>query len=46
MVNIVFEVTAAAPESLINISRIVPVGAEGEAIAFAPPAAHKLTLVQ
>jgi general secretion pathway protein D len=46
VVAITFEVKAAVAESQINISRIVPAGADGEAIAFVPPAAHKLTLVQ
>ena len=46
VVAITFDVTAAVKESLINISRIVSVGADGEAIAFVPPASHKLALVQ
>jgi general secretion pathway protein D len=44
--TIVFEVIAAVPESLIQISRIVPAGGDGETIAFVPPASHRLTLEQ
>jgi general secretion pathway protein D len=44
--TITFEVREAVPESHINISRIVPGGAEGEAIAVAPPSSHKLILAQ
>ena len=46
VVAITFEVTAAVPESQINISRIVPAGADGAVIAVAPPTSHKLALVQ
>lgn len=44
--TITFEVRAAVPESLINISRIVPAGSDGEAITVVPPASHRLALVQ
>jgi general secretion pathway protein D len=46
VVTVSFEVKSAAAESQISISRIVPAGADGEAIAFLPPAAHKLVLAQ
>jgi general secretion pathway protein D len=44
--TVTFEVREAVPESLITISRIVPAGANGEAITFVAPASHKLGLTQ
>jgi len=44
--TVIFEVREAVPESLITISRIVPAGANGEAISFVAPASHKLGLTQ
>jgi len=44
--TLVFEVTAAAPQSQITVSRITSSGAGGEALAFAAPAPHTLAVVQ
>jgi general secretion pathway protein D len=44
--TLVFEVTAAAPQSKITVSRITSSGAGGEALAFAAPEPHMLVVVQ
>ncbi|MBZ0106403.1 MAG: type II and III secretion system protein [Sulfuricella denitrificans] len=46
VVTLVFEVTAAAPQSQITVSRIVSSGTGGEALAFAAPEPHTLAVVQ
>jgi general secretion pathway protein D len=46
VVTLVFEVTAAAPQSQITVSRIALSGSSGEALAFAAPEPHTLAVVQ
>jgi len=44
--TLVFEVTAAAPQSQITVSRITSSAAGGEALAFAAPEPHTLVVAQ
>ncbi|MFA5240743.1 MAG: cohesin domain-containing protein [Sulfuricella sp.] len=44
--TLVFEVTAATPQSQITVSRIASSGAGGEALAFAAPEPHTLAVAQ
>lgn len=46
VVTLVFEVTAAAPQSQITVSRITSAGAGGEAVAFTAPDPHMLAVAQ
>lgn len=46
VVTLVFEVTAAAAQSQITVSRIVSSGSGGEALAFAAPEPHTIAVVQ
>ena len=44
--TLVFEVTAAAPQSQITVSRITPAGAGGEALAFSRARPHIMAVAQ
>jgi general secretion pathway protein D len=46
VVTLIFEVTAAAPQSQITVSRITSAGAVGEAVAFTAPDPHMLAVAQ
>ncbi len=46
VVTMMFEVTAASPQSPVTVSRINLSGAGGEALAFTPPAPHFIAVTQ
>jgi hypothetical protein len=46
VVTLVFEVTAAAPQSQITVNRITSAGAGGESVAFTAPDPHMLAVAQ
>jgi general secretion pathway protein D len=46
VVTVVFEVIGAKAQSPITVSRIVPAGSGGEALAFTAPEPHAITVVQ